>query len=138
MKLSRIQCLWFQREKEGFNSWVSKTTQIQARWATEVWMKDLLPWACSCGALLSHVHVFQNHSSRIEFPANTQTLLPHCTAHLMLYSFDLIYLYCAYFSQCSDVNLIQIQYPRQIQQPKPVLMKANTRKVWKDEPCVIR
>lgn len=75
---------------------------LECEWKTYcLWPAHLEPFS-TCA------HVFPNHSSCIEFPANVQILLPHCTAYLMLYSLDLIYLYCAYFSQCSDVNLIQI------------------------------
>lgn len=101
--------------------------ETRAGWATGVWMKDsYCLWAACLEHFPSCAHVFPNHSSCIEFPTNIQILLSCCTAHLMLYSLDLIYLYCAYSSQCSDVNFIQIQYPRQIQQSKLVLIKTNT------------
>ena len=100
--------------------------ETRAGWATGERKTYLLPLGCSFGALPRCAHVFPNHSSCIEFPTNILRLLSRCTAHLMLYSSDLIYLYCAYSSQCSDVNLIQIQYPRQIQQSKLVLIKTNT------------
>lgn len=114
------------KRKESFSNWVSQTMETRAGWATGERKTYLLPLGCSFGALPRCAHVFPNHSSCIEFPTNILRLLSRCTAHLVLYSLDLIYLYCAYSSQCSDVNLIQIQYPRQIQQSKLVLIKTNT------------
>lgn len=113
------------KRKESFSNWVSQTVETRAGWATGVWMTYCL-WAACLEHFPSCAHVFPNHSSCIEFPTNIQILLSCCTAHLMLYSLDLIYLYCAYSSQCSDVNFIQIQYLRQIQQSKLVLIKTNT------------
>lgn len=123
---SRIHCLWFQREKRA------SATGFHRPWKLELDGPLVCEWKTYClwAACLEHfpscAHVFPNHSSCIEFPTNIQILLSCCTAHLMLYSLDLIYLYCAYSSQCSDVNFIQIQYPRQIQQSKLVLIKTNT------------
>lgn len=99
--------------------------ETRAGWAAGEWKTSCL-WAARLEHFPSCAHVFPNHSSCIEFPTNILILLSRCTAHLMLYSLDLIYLHCAYSSQCSDVNLIQIQYPRQIQQSKLVLIKTNT------------
>lgn len=99
--------------------------ETRAGWAAGEWKTSCL-WAAHLEHFPSCAHVFPNHSSCIEFPTNILILLSRCTAHLMLYSLDLIYLHCAYSSQCSDVNLIQIQYPRQIQQSKLVLIKTNT------------
>lgn len=110
----RIQCLWFQSEKEGFYSWVSKTCKLALDEPLKCEWKTYCLWPAHLKPFPSCAHIFQNHSSAIEFPANIQTLLPHWTARLMLYSFYLIYLYGTYFSKCSDVNLIQIQYSRQI------------------------
>ena len=121
----RVSRVGFQRRADW--SWTGHCSANERRTAS-----GWLFWSLS-----RTVHVFPNYSSPVELPADMQTLLPHCRAHLMLYSFCLIYLYCAYFSQCSDVNVIQIQYLRQIQEPRTVLMKANTSTVWKDEPCVI-
>lgn len=114
------------KRKVSFNDWFQRPRKFELDGPMVCGWKTYRLWPAPLERCPNRAHVFPNHSSCIEFPTNIQILLSRCTAHLMLYSLDLIYLYCAYFSQCSDVNLIQIQYPRQIQQSKLVLIKTNT------------
>lgn len=114
------------KRKVSFNDWFQRPCKLELDGPMVCGWKTYRLWPAHLECFPSRAHVFPNHSSCIEFPTNIQILLSRCTAHLMLYSLDLIYLYCAYSSQCSDVNLIQIQYPRQTQQSKLVFIKTNT------------
>ena len=121
---SRIQCLWFQREKRA------SATGFHRPWKLELDGPLVCEWLTAFGLLVWStflvVHMFSQTIHLVLNFLQTYRYFCPCTAHLMLYSLDLIYLYCAYSSQCSDVNFIQIQYLRQIQQSKLVLIKTNT------------
>lgn len=66
----RIQCLWFQSEKEGFHSWVSKTCKFELDGPLKCEWKTYCLWPAHLKPFPSCAHVVQNHSSAIEFPAN--------------------------------------------------------------------